>query len=246
MTFLKVLLILALVLFLVSRIRLGGIAEFKEAVFSLRIIVGPLRIKLFPREKKQGTGKEDKRPKKKKEKEQAGKGDKGGEKPAKRKLPPVGDLIRIALEALGQLKRKIRLDDVTIHLTWASEDPADTATGFGKANALLGMIWPLIANNFNVKKHDLGVSVDFERTKPDIYARGSLTMTIGQLVSFGVRFGVKFLVLWSRSGKAAQKQQEGKNDERKQPSNQQPDGNHHGKDPRDGGDQYRGGRAHHD
>ena len=219
MTFLKVVLVLAVVIFLLSRIRLGGIAEFREEVFSLRIIAGPVRIKLFPREEKAKTPKKEKSAKKRKE-EKPKTGEEKGEKGAKAKLPPIGDIVSIALEALGALKRKIRLDEVTLHLTWAAEDPADTALGFGKAQAALGMIWPLIANNFHVKEHDLGVSVDFERTKPDIYARGSLTMTVGQLVSFGVRFGIKFLVLWQRSKKAAQNQQEVMTHERKQSSDQ--------------------------
>ena len=181
-------------------------------MFHLQIIAGPLRIRLFPRTEKRPKGKTEKT---KKRGEKASK--EGEDKPEKAKinLPPMGDLIHIALEALGSLKRKIRLDDLTLHLIWASEDPADTAVGFGKAQATMGMIWPLIANNFNVKKHDLGVSVDFERTKPDIVARGALTMTVGQLVSFGVRFGIKLLVLFIRSRKSPQKQQEETNHERK-------------------------------
>lgn len=219
MTFLKVVLVLAAIVFLISRIRLGGIAEFKEEVFSLSLIAGPIRIKLFPRGEKEKKP-DKKKPAGKKEEEKGKEGEEKEEKPGKTKLPPVGDLVSIALEALGALKRKIRLDDLTLHLTWASEDPADTALGFGKAQAALGMIWPLIANNFRVKKHDLGVSVDFERTKPDIYARGSLTMTVGQLVSFALRFGMKFLVLLQRGKKAAQNQQEVKTHERKQSSDQ--------------------------
>ena len=204
MTFFKVLLVLLLVCFLLSRIRLGGIAEYKETVFSLCVIAGPVKINLFPGEKKESEKKAKKPPKEKKTKKAKADGGTAAEKP-KRKLPAVGDLILLGLEAAGQLKRKIRIDDLTLHLTWAADDPADTAVGFGKANALMGMIWPLIDNNFHVKKHDLGVAVDFDRKSPDIFARGRLTMTVGQLISLGVRYGIKFLLLWSRSGKALQK-----------------------------------------
>lgn len=215
MTFLKVLLALAVVIFLVAMIRLGGIAEFREEAFYLQIIAGPLRIKVFPRPERKPKRKKTKKTEEKSKVDTEGKRDK-----PKLKLPPVGDLIHIALQALGQLKRKVRLDDLTLHIIWASEDPADTAIGFGKAQATMGMIWPLIANNFNVKKHDLGVSVDFERSKPEFCARAALTMTVGQLVSFGVRFGLKLLMLLRRSRKAPQKQQEETNYERKQPSDQ--------------------------
>ena len=217
MTFWKVLLVLATVVFLLSRVRLGGIAEYKGEVFYLRVLAGPFRIKIFPRPAEK-SGRKKEKPKKTEGKSKSDT-EKRQSKP-KMKLPPIGDLVHLALEVLGQLKRKIRLDDLTLHLTWASEDPAETAIGFGKAQATLGMIWPLIANNFDVKKHDLGVSVDFERTRPDICARGVLTMTVGQLVSFGMRFGIKILVLLNRSRKAPQNQQEERNHERKQPSHQ--------------------------
>jgi hypothetical protein len=91
--------------------------------------------------------------------------------------------------------------------------------GFGGANAAMGMIWPLIDNNFKVKRHDLGVAVDFDGKSPAIYCLVSLTMTVGQLVAFGVHFGVKFLMIWSRSRKGSVKKQEVSH-EREQSSHQ--------------------------
>ena len=214
MTLLKVLLILAVALFLLSRIRLGGDARHQEGVFSLQVLLGPVKISVFPAKKpgkmKPKQEKKPPKPKKKLVKTEA--------KKPKRKLPPVGDLLMLALEAAGALKRKIRIDELTLHLTWAADDPVDTAQGFGKANALLGIIWPLIDHNFHVKKHDLGVAVDFDRTSPEIFAHGRLTLTVGQLVSFGVRFGIKFLRLWRRSGNAPRTSQEVTNDERTEAS----------------------------
>ena len=220
MTFLKVLLILALVVFLLSRVRLGGVAEYRDEVFSLRLILGPVRVTLFPREKKKDTPKPEKKPVREKKSGGNEPSKEGGGEKTRRKLPPLGDLLMLALEAAGGLKRKIRIDELMVHLTWASPDPADTATGFGKANALMGMLWPLVDHNFHVKKRDLGVAVDFDRTSPAIDARGSLTMTVGQLVCFGVRFGIKFLLLWSRGGRAPENRQEVTKHERKEPSHQ--------------------------
>ena len=215
MTLLKVVLILAVVLWLLSRVRLGGDARYQEGVFSLRVCLGPVKISVFPAKKTGKTkAKKEKKPAKPKKKQ-----DKPEAEKPKRKLPPVGDLLMLGLEAAGALKRKIRIDELTLHLTWASEDPAETAQGFGKANALLGMIWPLIDQNFHVKKHDLGVAVDFDRTRPEIFACGRLTLTVGQLVSFGVRFGIKFLRMWRRSGKVVPRtSQEVMNDERTEAS----------------------------
>ena len=210
MTFLKVLLIVFAVLYLLIRIRLGGEAEYREGSFSLRLFLGPIKFHILPGDE---SGK-----KPKKEKKTSKETSEQPNPKEKRKLPPVGDLLMLALEAAGALKRKIRIDELTLHLTWASEAPADTALGFGKANAALGMIWPLIDHNFHVKKHDLGVAVDFERTSPDIFAHGRLTLTVGQLLSFAVRFGIKFIRLWRSGSKAARTSQEVTNDERTESS----------------------------
>lgn len=214
MTFFKVLLAILAVLWLFSLVRLGGIAQYSEEGFLFRLIVGPLRFTLFPVKKKKP--KKEKPPKEKKKKAAKKSSDEEPE-PKGGGLPPVMELLPLIVEAAGRLKRKIRIDDLTIHLTWASGDPFQAALGFGGANAAMGMIWPMIDHNFNVKKHDLGVAVNFERDKPDIYCKFALTMTAGQLAAFGLRFGVKLLAIWSRSRKGSAKKQEVAH-ERKQPS----------------------------
>lgn len=218
MTFLKVLLIVLVVLWLISRLRVGADGQYKEERFSLRVIAGPFRLTLLPAKEK--TAEKKAKPKKEKKKKPP-EGEGTTEQPkAKRKLPPIMDLLLLAIEAAGELKRKIRIDRLTVHLTWASSDPADTAIGFGRMNAAMGMLWALIENNFKVKDHDLGVAADFDRTKPAVDCDLALTFTIGQILSFGVRFGVKFLILWRRSGRNSGKDQEVTNHERKESSHQ--------------------------
>ncbi len=81
-----------------------------------------------------------------------------------------------------------------------------TALGYGRANAALGMIWPLIDHNFKVKEHDLGVAVDFTASSPAIFCRAALTFRLGQMISFSLRLAVKFLIIWSKS-RSAKKQE---------------------------------------
>jgi hypothetical protein len=180
----------------------------------IRLIAGPARVTLFPGKPKEKQAKKPPKEKKKKppkEGEQAEK--KGGA------LPPVMELLPLVGEAAGGLKKKIRIDELTVHLTWAAADPYQTAMGFGAANAAMGMIWPLIDHNFKVKHHDLGVAVDFDEKSPVIYCCAALTMTVGQLVGFAVHLAVKFLVIWSRSRRGSAKKQEVSH-EREQSSHQ--------------------------
>lgn len=220
MTVLWVLLAVISAFWLLGRIRLGGWVRYDEDGLLAKVIAGPLRITVFP--PKQLT---EKQKRKRKEKEQAKRAKKEaqkakerekqarreaewrekhpGEEPEKKggALPPVLDLLPLVCEAAGGLKKRIRIDELTIRLVWVSEDPMETALGYGRANAAMGMIWPLLDHNFNVKKHDLGVGVDFTRTSTAIMCRAALTMRLGQLVSFGLRLGTRFFMIWLGSRK---------------------------------------------
>ena len=184
----------------IGLIRLGAGVRYGEDGLRLWLIAGPVRVTLYPRskpkkDKKARKKKGEKKPKKQKEPPD-GQEDAGG------RLPPVMELLPLAAEAAGALPRLIRIDDLTLHLTWGAEDPMRAALGFGRANAVMGMLWPIIDQNFRVVRHDVGVAVDYNRPKPGIFIRAALTASVGQLVIFGVRFGIKFLKLMRGSKRA--------------------------------------------
>lgn len=192
MTALRVLLIIAVACWLITLIRIGGEVQYSRDGFLVRVCAGPLRFTVFPM--KPGKKKTDRQKKKEKAQrkspEQPEAEKKGGSwKKVKKYLPLIG-------QAAGELKRKIRIDRIMFHLTWATSDPAFTAVGFGAGNAALGMIWPLIENNFKVLDRDVGVAMDFEQSEPTLYAEAALSLTIGQGISFGARYGLKFFRIY--------------------------------------------------
>lgn len=196
MTGLHIALGVLLALWLISLVRVGGIVEYSEQGVLVRLRIGPFRVELFPEKPK-----EVKPPKPKKEKKR--------ELPALKEPVPLKEkvggglalfqeLLPVALEAAGKLVRRLRIDELVLHLTWAAEDPADAVMGWGAAQAAVGTIWPLLDSYLDVRKRDVGVAVDFERTEPIVYARGSLTYTIGQLVSLGLVSGARALSAYLR------------------------------------------------
>lgn len=206
MTFLKVLLIILLALWLLSLIRIGGRVRFGQEGLFVTALAGPLRIRLLPaKEKPKKKPKKEKKPKKPKK------------KPKEEKPRPEGQsgtlfrlmqLLPVAAQAAGRLKRKIRIDDLELDLIWGGADAAAAALGYGRANAALGMIWPLLDNNFKVKRHAFQVEMDYGRTAPGVELTAAVTITIGQVMALGVHYGVKALVVWIRSGRPAVKRQE--------------------------------------
>ena len=209
MTFLKVLLVILLVFWLISLIRVGGRVRYGEAGLFVFVLAGPLKIQVLP-----GRPKEEKPKKKKKPKKE--------EKPKEKKPKPEGQpgtlsrlmqLLPVVGQVCGALKRKIRIDDLKLDLVWGGSDPAAIAIGYGQANAALGMLWPLIDNNFKVKRHSFQIGMDYERTQPVVELEAALTYTIGQIVALGVHYGVKALIIWIKSGRPVKKRQEAMNHE---------------------------------
>ena len=209
MTFLKILLIILLVFWLISLIRVGGRVRYGEAGLFVFVLAGPLKIQVLPGKPKEEKPKEEKKPKK--EEKPKEKKPKSEDRPGA--LSRLMQLLPVVGQVCGALKRKIRIDDLKLDLIWGGSDPAAVAIGYGQANAALGMLWPLIDNNFKVKRHSFQIGMDYERTQPMVELEAALTYTIGQIVGLGVHYGVKALIIWIKSGRPIKKKQEAMNHE---------------------------------
>lgn len=203
MTAWKVCAIVLAVLILISLIRVGGGAEYSADGLRAWVRLGRFRIGVYPLKPKADKPPKEKKPEKGKQgKEPAESEKKGGS------LDLVLRLLPLAGEAAGELKRRIRIDTLTVHVTSGGEDPAAAAMAYGYASAAMGMIWPIFEQNFEVKDHDLGTAVDFNADKPAVYLKAALSARVGQLVSFAVRYGLKFLKVYRSGKKPAKKQKE--------------------------------------
>jgi len=172
-----------LVLFLISRIRVGVWLEFGESGLSVKLRLAGFYIRLFPAKKKK---KKEKTPGKEKEKTE-------GKTPKGISLALVKEVLPVVADAAGQLKRRIQIDKFQMDLIWGAADPAACAMGFGAVNAAAGMIWPLVEQNFNVKDHRVRTAVDFEQGSPSVYILAMITMTIAQGISWVLRVCTRFL-----------------------------------------------------
>ena len=117
-------------------------------------------------------------------------------------------LLPVVGQACGALKRKIRIDELKLKLIWGGSDPAAIALGYGQANAVLGMLWPVFDNNFKVMRSDFQIGMDYGRTRPAVELEVAATFTVGQITALSVHYGVKTLITWVKSGRTAGKRQE--------------------------------------
>jgi hypothetical protein len=152
-----ILLIIVFALWLISLIRAGASVRYDGDGLKVRLGIGPVSFTVFPVKKK-------KKPKPEKR-------NRKGPRPS-RKHPPKkvetwsGQAVSSAAAEAPGASGKDPIDDVEMELTWGADDPDDAALGYGFANAALGMLWPLIENNFNVRHKRLGTSVDYNAAGP--------------------------------------------------------------------------------
>ena len=181
-----------LALFLIGEIRIGGLAEYRDGGFFLKAKVALFWLDIYP-----ATKEKTREPKKKKA--DSGKRErKGG------KLTLLLELVPVIVAAVKDLLRKIRIDVLELHLTWAAEDPAAAAVGFGAANAAMGAIYVPLKNAFRIKKDDIRIDIDFDLKEPIVYGKAKLTITIGQVVMICVCYGIRALVVWTKRHKKEQ------------------------------------------
>lgn len=195
---------IAAALVLLSLIRVGGTVEYSRSGTLVHLRAGPLRIQVYPPKPRKKSG--EKKPKRAKKKSPKPEEEQPEPKPGGQ-LSALKAVLPLVADAAGQLRRKVRVDRLLLDVTAATADPAMTAMAFGGINAAIGMIWPLLENNFNIGERRIRTKADFNLTEPEAYLYGAFSLRLGQAVLLALTLGIKFLKLWSGQN---QKQIQGK------------------------------------
>ncbi len=198
------------VLVLLAILPLGASVLYDEDGPRVRIVAGPLKIQVFPLKKKPKKNKpKAEKPKKDKKPQKAAP---EGEKPEPFPKPKTGGswtdflpLVRVALDLLNDLRRKLRVDHLKLHLTMAGDDPCDLAVNYGRMNASLAALIAQLERFLVIKKRDVHIDCDFAASETVILARLDLTITLGRLLSIAAVYGVRALTTFLK----IKKQREG-------------------------------------
>lgn len=196
----KALFITALVLFLLllllqTRLRLFVLYRAEGA--QIRVGFGVFRYTVYPPKPKKTKPKKAKTARKKKK----------PNKQTDNKLMAMKDgmslslaqeLLEIAMDALGRMKRALRIDELWIRINWGMDDPADAALSYGAANAAMGVFIALLEENVRVKRRHSEINLDYRLEKPNVYLRAACSFTLWQACSLGLRVGGQALRLYRR------------------------------------------------
>ncbi len=169
-------------------IPIGVSAKYDHNGAFVHLILGPVRLTVFPRKRKS----KDSASKDEDDKEQSGKSD-GKKEKSGGSIWDFKSLLDLILDLLTDLRRKLRVDRLELKLILAGDDPCDLALNYGRAWTALGNIMPTIERYFVVKKRDLEVECDFTSQSTLIFARMDLTITLGRVLSLGGWHGFRLL-----------------------------------------------------
>ena len=201
-------LIFLAILVLLAILPLGASVLYDEDGPRVRIVAGPVKIQVFPMKKKP---KKDK-PKKEKTKKEQKKPARAGEEQKPFPKPKTGGswtdflpLVQVVLDLLNDLRRKLRVNHLLLHLTLAGDDPCDLAVNYGRMNASLAALIAQLERVLVIQKRDVHVDCDFTANETVILARLDLTITLGRILSIAVRYGVRGLMTFLK----IKKQREG-------------------------------------
>ena len=188
------------VIVLLAVLPLGASVRYEETGFSAWLLIGPGKLRLYPAKKKEKPEKPEKKKQPAKQPPAESETAKQARKKADRMLAPKGGswtdflpLVRVGLDFLGDLRRKIRVRDLELQLMMAGDDPCDLAVNYGRANAAMGALLAGLDRAFVIKKQKVRIDCDFAAEEMTVYARLDVTLTVARALSLAVRYGVRGL-----------------------------------------------------
>lgn len=198
------LLVIFAVLVLIGCIPVGVDARYNAEGVFLAAKLGPFRLQLLPQKPK-------KKPKKRKQqKKQPEKAPAKAGTQEKKPNPLLSggvdglmQLLDLAFDTLGDLRRKLRVNELTLRvLIGGADDPAKAAMGYGRAWAAIGVITPALERLFVIKKRDIQPALDYTISNTQVDAQLVTTITIGRSLALALRAGIRFLKILNERKKA--------------------------------------------
>jgi len=184
-----------------------GVRVLYDEKLFLWVRVGPVKIQLIPKKEKQ-AGRGRIKEKKPSEKKKAKPKKKYGAEDIK---TLIFDILPPAKRALAKAAGGLRIDYLRLCLAVGGETPAKAAERYGKANALVWTIVPIVENAARIKKRDIDISLDCgaQGTK----AAGEIVLHIRMYTGFSVMAAagipiLKVVFKFLKSGKIVEEKKE--------------------------------------
>ena len=95
-------------------------------------------------------------------------------------------MLKYVIDAVGKLLKSVRIRDLRVNATVASRDPFQTAMMFGGSAAGVGILLPLIEQNFRLEKRTIRVDADFESGESKITLFAHCSVRVVKLLAIAI------------------------------------------------------------
>ena len=137
------------ILVLLGCLPLGVRGIYAMSGLAADLLIGPVKVRLYPTEKKQKPKKQEKK------KMPAATTEKPATQKEKEKGGSFADflpLVKVVTDFLGDFRRKLRVKRLDMYLCMAGGDPCNLAINYGRAWAAVGNLMPQLERFFVIKK----------------------------------------------------------------------------------------------
>lgn len=201
------------ILFLLGILPLGVSVIYNAKGPLVRVIAGPAKITVFPLPKKGKKKKKETENKPKKTPEPqpqehtvqeekipppreprhsvAPETKPAGEKPSGGSWKDFLPFVQLALNFLGDFRRKLRVNVLNLKLILAGDDPCDLAINYGRAWAALGNLMPQLERFLVIQKRNVEVECDFTASETLVDARLDISITLGRILTLVVCYAIR-------------------------------------------------------
>ena len=188
------LVLLGLLVCSIALLPVGIFACYNTDGPAVSLIAGPLRFRLYPRNK-DGKSEEKKRKKPAEKFESHEKLKKGG------KYSEFKPILQLVLKFLSKFRRMLRINDLRFKLVLAGGDPCDLSINYGRAWAAVGNLMPHLERMFKIKNRDIQVECDYMSEETLVSASINMTVSLANLLRIASKYGIKFLREYYRISK---------------------------------------------
>lgn len=199
-----VLLILAAVLALLLLLPIGLHATYDAQGLTVWAMFGLIQFQIMPEPRRRGKP-EDVRQKRKKKEERKLQILKrriwGGKKKLGAKLQDFMPLVKLGVQAIGDLRTVFTIRKLSIHVTYGGEDAGAAAMNYGIAWGVCSAGASILTNTFRVRSCEIEPVLDYDCREIRLLADASVTLTLWRVFSYLFRYGIKTMQILRKQKK---------------------------------------------
>ena len=189
-----VLLILAAILALLLFLPIGLHATYDAQGLKVRAVLGLIEFQIVPAPRQRRGKPEEGRQKKKKEKRKLrrlrGKS-RESQKKLGAKLQDFLPLVKLGVQAIGDLRTVFTIRKLHIHVTYGGEDAGAVAMNYGVAWGVCSAGASILTNTFRVRSCEIEPVLDYDCREIRLLADASVTLTLGRVLAYLFHYGIK-------------------------------------------------------